>query len=360
MATRNPEHFPGDIILAGSTSGQLRVRANASTTSHTITYPAAQGSADQVLTNDGSGGLSWAASGGNTMQLVPAAISVAAGDFTQFVTMFKDTTGAPDRCVVVTILSTTTIALVEYKLLGNAWVFDPGDCARDTSVTLNFTAASSQIRITAFAIDSPVASGNRILFIAGNNDDTTDTFEIDSIVLTPGGTTLSATAVVIAGANPPADTNLMATQSIPLSTTRVMTFFEDDAHFADVTESAGTYTFTYTDSIVTAVDTSIVITGTGARNYSGMVIGAQVVLLNASGAITGNSIWEMSTSAVLTEEFVAFRVGLMDSDQSSGTLGAAGIAAIGGAFAVANPVGGDSLDGQEAGYIISTFPLDSL
>lgn len=64
----------GDVILnsrlfsmTGSTSGVLSFAPAATTTSHTLTWPSAQGAANTVLTNNGSGTLSWAAaSGGST------------------------------------------------------------------------------------------------------------------------------------------------------------------------------------------------------------------------------------------------------------------------------------------------------
>lgn len=301
--------------------------------------------------------------GGYTMHAVPAAIALSAGDFQLFASMFKDTNGVPDRCVVVTPRSTTAVAVIEYKRLGNAWVFDPADCAYDTSVTLNFTTAN-QDELTAFAIDSPVASGNRILFIAGNNNAAPDTFEMDSIVLTAGGSSLTATAVVIAGANQPTDTNFIATCNVPLSTTRVMTFFQDDAHFADLTESGGTYTFTYSDAKVLAVDTSISISSSNARAYSGLLIGSQVLLLRAGGgagaSLTTDQAWEMSITATLTEEFNPFRAGMMGTFQTPQNRAAPALTAIGGVFAIAAPVGGSGADGAYSGYLISTFPLDDI
>jgi hypothetical protein len=55
--------------LKGSTSGTLTIKAAATTTDHTLTMPATQGSSGQVLTNNGSGTLTWstpASSGANT------------------------------------------------------------------------------------------------------------------------------------------------------------------------------------------------------------------------------------------------------------------------------------------------------
>ena len=47
------------LALDGSTSGTLTVQAAATTTSHTLTLPSAQGDANTYLKNDGTGALSW-------------------------------------------------------------------------------------------------------------------------------------------------------------------------------------------------------------------------------------------------------------------------------------------------------------
>ena len=52
------------VALSGSTSGVLTLQPGATTTNHTLTLPSAQGAASTVLTNDGAGTLSWAASAG--------------------------------------------------------------------------------------------------------------------------------------------------------------------------------------------------------------------------------------------------------------------------------------------------------
>lgn len=292
----------------------------------------------------------------SALQFVPAGQGSTAR--TVLVTMFKDTSGKPDRLVRVNLLSSTTVMVTEYKRLGNAWVFDPDDCAFDASVTLNFNSLSTG-RNTAFAIDSPVSSGNRVLFIAGNDfTNTPDTFEMDSIVLTPGASSLTAVAVVIAGSNQPTDTDGMGTCSIPLSTTKVMTIFEDDAHFADVTESGGTYTFTYTDAKVLAIDTAIVCSGVTALNYSGIVVGSQVVLLDATQTF-GSAMWEMTTVAVLTQAWNPFQVGLMSLEVNAAPTLLDAITAMAGRFGIASAVLDKSSD-SDHGYIISTFPLDSI
>ena len=55
----------GDLRLQDSTGGQyVALEAAGTTTSHTLTLPATQGSASTFLQNNGSGALTWAAAGG--------------------------------------------------------------------------------------------------------------------------------------------------------------------------------------------------------------------------------------------------------------------------------------------------------
>ncbi len=63
----------GYLKLAGSTSGTIQQQAAATTTSYTVTYPAAQGTG--ALTNNGSGTLSWTP--GNTGTVTSVAFSDA-------------------------------------------------------------------------------------------------------------------------------------------------------------------------------------------------------------------------------------------------------------------------------------------
>lgn len=48
-----------NLLFDGSTSGTLTLAVPAAMTSHTLTFPAAQGSAGDLLVNDGSGNLTW-------------------------------------------------------------------------------------------------------------------------------------------------------------------------------------------------------------------------------------------------------------------------------------------------------------
>lgn len=56
----------GGIRWHGSSSGTLSLVVPATVTTYSLTWPSAQGGASTVLTNDGSGNLSWAAAGGSS------------------------------------------------------------------------------------------------------------------------------------------------------------------------------------------------------------------------------------------------------------------------------------------------------
>lgn len=72
------------VIIPASTSGQLTLSPNPITASYSLVMPASQGGMSTVLTNDGAGNLSWAASGANT----PTTFTLANGQ-----TAFSDVTG---------------------------------------------------------------------------------------------------------------------------------------------------------------------------------------------------------------------------------------------------------------------------
>lgn len=82
----------GGVTLPGATSGTLQIQPNSVTASHVLTMPAAQGAPSTVLTNDGSGGLSWAAGGGAST--TPTQTIITAQIYTFAVTSFTATAGA--------------------------------------------------------------------------------------------------------------------------------------------------------------------------------------------------------------------------------------------------------------------------
>jgi hypothetical protein len=62
----------GNFAMTGSSSGVMTFAPAASVTDYTVTYPAAQGGASQVLLNDGAGALSWSALAGGGDVIGPA------------------------------------------------------------------------------------------------------------------------------------------------------------------------------------------------------------------------------------------------------------------------------------------------
>ena len=284
-------------------------------------------------------------------QVLPRVVAAVASSRLQVVPVWKDTTGIIDHCVMVTGTTTTNVHVAELRRIGNLWVHD-GTLARDATVTLGVTATAIT-NITCFAIDSPGTSSNRILFVATNDvAQTPDTFEMFSIDLTDAET-LTATAVTITGANQPTDTNTMSTASCALSTTSVATIFEDDGHTAVLSGDETGFTLTYTAAKVSAIDTSISVTGTAGVTYSMYLIGTQLVLYrNDAAGITGQALWEMSTTFALTDEF-------LDVGLGPGQLGTHSNAlfAISGSFAISTMVGSTA---PSSPITAGIFPLDSL
>ena len=280
------------------------------------------------------------------------------GDTSYLVPVWKDTTGIITHAVLLSVLTNNTVAVTELRLTGANWVHD-GTLARDASVTLNFTAAD-QLHIHAFAVDSPGASDERILFITGNNDAGTDTFEVDSIDLS-GGESLTATAVIIAGSNQPTDTNAMGTVSAALSVLRVGTIFGGTGHRADVTGDEDGFTFTYDDAKVTSIDNSLNVGGSNLPSFSMYLIGTQLLLKaedpGASNTV-GMILWELTAAFVLTDEFHDVMVGPGVTNQSA-DLFPSGLVPIAGSFALSTQMMILNSDGQPRHFAVA-FDLDGL
>lgn len=64
--------FTRILQLRGSTSGTIKISGGTTPTNHTVIWPGAQGAASTVLTNDGSGNLSWASAGVGVHDLLSA------------------------------------------------------------------------------------------------------------------------------------------------------------------------------------------------------------------------------------------------------------------------------------------------
>lgn len=93
----NPAHIMnGTLGMKGSSSGTMTLKPAAAVTDYTFTFPAAQGGAGTVLTNDGSGGGSWttpasAPSSSDQMSNCSIAASVGASALT---VALKDSAGS--------------------------------------------------------------------------------------------------------------------------------------------------------------------------------------------------------------------------------------------------------------------------
>ena len=96
------------LSLSGSTSGTLSVRPAATTTSYTVTLPAAQGGANTVAVNDGSGNLTWA-----TLPTSVGDVTGPASSTTNGIALYADTTGKLIKNSTVTISSSNDVANVK-------------------------------------------------------------------------------------------------------------------------------------------------------------------------------------------------------------------------------------------------------
>jgi hypothetical protein len=146
------------LLLNGATSGTLTIVPTAATTSHTWTLPAAQGGASTVLTNDGAGTLSWAAT--NTLLAWPI------GSIFMSV---SHTTGAD---VATALGGGTWAALGQGRVLigvgsNGTTTYANGDSGGVETVTL--TAAQSGIPAHSHTITDP---GHFHVLTGGATDDT--------------------------------------------------------------------------------------------------------------------------------------------------------------------------------------------
>jgi hypothetical protein len=84
------------LKLAGSTSGTIEQLASPTTTSYSVTWPAAQATGTQVLQNNGSGVLSWATNTGSgitrSVNSVSSATSAGSSTLTDYVYFVSGTT----------------------------------------------------------------------------------------------------------------------------------------------------------------------------------------------------------------------------------------------------------------------------
>lgn len=121
----------GYLKLNGSTSGYIQEQAAATTTTYTITWPAAQGAAGTVLTNNGSGALSWGttlgSSGGTSVVNLYGAVNYTTKTVTTTYTVdttttdyiiFVDTTSA---AFTITLPAPTNGRVLYFKDITGQW-----------------------------------------------------------------------------------------------------------------------------------------------------------------------------------------------------------------------------------------------
>ena len=142
-----------EIDLLGSSSGIFAQQAAASTTSYSVTWPAAQASGTKVLQNDGSGNLSWAISSGVNIQTISSNISLVNG-----ITYLVDTTAAR----TLTLPSPVNNAIIYIK--------DKSGSAATNNITLNPTGGliegvASQTLAKNFGTWAAISDGTNWYFI---------------------------------------------------------------------------------------------------------------------------------------------------------------------------------------------------
>lgn len=170
----------GALELNGSTSGVLRVEAAAVTADHTLVMPAAQGSAGDVLTNDGAGNLSWDPV---TAQVAVAYISdvkssgTDGGTFTSGSMQTRDLNTLVDPNSIVTSLSSNQFVLPAgtYELTATTPALQ---VTRHKAILRNITDSSNELvgsSAVSNLVDGTVTSSivEGIFTIAGSK-----TFEI--------------------------------------------------------------------------------------------------------------------------------------------------------------------------------------
>ncbi len=269
---------------------------------------------------------------------------------------YNDNTGSPTRAANVAFSSTNNAKIVTYTRAGSVWYFKDGIDGIDASVAIGFNS-SNIARMHSFGIESPADATNPIVFLETHNAaGTPDTFAIVSVEVTDGSTAMTAVNCTIAGANAPPDTNLMGTMSVPIATNKIMTFFQDDIYFGDITGDETGFSITYTDAKVTAFDVAVDVASANVRKYSGYSIGTQVVLMR-SGEPAVSAMWELTTAGVLVAAFDPFTLAGLSNDLTDSLVNHAHVVAQDGDFAMLSPIGAGS-NNQNAHYAISGFPLN--
>ena len=136
------------LTMSGSTSGTLQIQPAATTTSHTLTMPAAQGASNSYLKNDGAGGLQWSAIAGGG-DVVGPSVATANG-----ITRYDGTTGKLVKDSSVTVSDAAAVAGVKSLSMTDA-----------TTNTLTIQPAAAT---TSHTLTMPSAQGAANTFLFNN------------------------------------------------------------------------------------------------------------------------------------------------------------------------------------------------
>lgn len=174
------------LILDGTVSGALTFAASATTTPYMITWPSAQGAASTVLTNNGSGALSW-----SPVAIAPGAIAltqnhVLIGNASNVAT---DSTVAQLNTLLGDILANGTVAFTADQSLGShklTNVTDPS-AAQDaaTKAYVDASVAALNPAASVYAATTANISGTYLNGVAGVGatftTTATGTFSVDGV-----------------------------------------------------------------------------------------------------------------------------------------------------------------------------------
>lgn len=286
---------------------------------------------------------------------IPTGGIVNSTDPRTIVPVFNGDGGRPTHAVAVDVISTSAIAVTELRRINDDWVTD-GTMARDASVTLTQTMTNISV-LTAFAIENPVATSKRILFVVFNQASAApDALIINSIDLSGGGS-LSAVAVTIAGANAIPAADLVAAIGAALTRSTVAMISQDDFYQATITGDESGFTFTFSAAVVSAIDTSINVDTTAAANYSLVLLGSTLLLAHTSTVGSGKgltqlSLWSISTAGVKIAEYLNVMAGFHTGVTANTK---ARLMTINGKFCLGSPTGNSGM-----GYLFKAVPLSDM
>jgi hypothetical protein len=184
------------LIFSGATSGTATLKPSASTTSYTLTLPNGQGSANQIMSNDGLGNLSWA--NGLTSSLADGTILVGNGSGVATpVTPIGDVTitNAGVTAIGTGKVTSTQIldgTIADADISATAAIVDTKLATISSAGKVSNSATTATNANTASAIVARDASGN---FSAGTIT------AVNDLATTAGNMTTSATTANLFNTN---------------------------------------------------------------------------------------------------------------------------------------------------------------